>query len=85
MLGHKPFGIGHIVHDTAQRGVLEMGMAIDETRHDRASAEVTHFLLWIVRLHALRAADLHDSSVADEHCAIIDGLACNRDDMFGTE
>ena len=85
VLGHKPFGIRHIVHDTAQCGVLEMGMAIDETRHDRASTEVTHFLLWIVRLHALRAADLHDSSVADEHCAIIDGLACNRDDMFGTE
>ena len=64
VLGHKPFGIGHIVHDTAQCGVLEMGMAIDETRHDRASTEVTHFLLWIVRLHALRAADLHDSGRA---------------------
>ena len=72
--GRDPRGIGHIVHDTAHHGVLEVRVQVDEARHDSRLAEIDHFFVGIAQLEHLGRADVADDVVADKHRALLKRL-----------
>ena len=63
---------GQVVDEAAHGRVLEVGVQVDEARHDRREAEVAHRLVGMERTQVLEVADLDDPVASDQHRAVLD-------------
>ena len=79
---HDPRGVGNVVDDAAHDGILQMGVQIDQTRHERRQPEIDHFLFRIAQLQHVHFADIANESVAHEHCAVLERLGRDRQNIL---
>ena len=70
------------MHDAAHDGVFQMGMQIDEARHERCKAEVLDLLVGIAELEHVDRADVTNNTVSDEHRTMLERLGGNRKNVL---
>ena len=72
--GRDPGGVGHVVHDAAHDGVLQVSVQVDQARHERGQAVVDDLLVGVAELQHVGGADVADAAVAHEHGAVLERL-----------
>ena len=80
-----PLRVRQIVDQTAHGGVLEVGVQVDEARHQCREPEVANRLVRVKRPEVLEVADLDDLVVSDEHGAVLDVRRSDRQHVAGGE